>query len=164
MRPRLTLVPITWLLLALFWSGCRRSGGSSDEHDTRWSVSPKLVIANSLQELTNVFAVANREYTWTLETTVDPDFAILSRYAHSGIRSFEVYTYEKVIDGFWHLRSVSFIHASDSMKVQVQRTNDAVQLFHDRVPLFTVQSSVRQVAEQAKSPMVRGRKAAVSDE
>jgi hypothetical protein len=113
-------------------------------------------MARSIEELTNVFGMANRDYRWTMQTTTDPDFAIISRYAHPGIRSFEVYCYEKVIDGFWHLRSVNFFNVSDSMRVQVVKADGAVRLFHDGLPLFTVHSALRQVLEQTKSRKVRG--------
>ncbi len=81
---------------------------------------------------------------------------VVGEQTNPGIRSFEVYCYEKVIDGFWHLRSVNFLNVSDSMRVQVVQADGAVKLFHDGVPQFTVHSALRQVLEQTKSRKVRG--------
>lgn len=151
------------LSVAVLLVGCRRSGAPSDQRDPRWSVSSELVMARSLDELTNRFGMLNRDYRWTIQTTTDPDFAIISRYAHPGIRSFEVYCYEKVVDGFWHLRSVNFFHVSDSMEVQVEKIEGAVRLVHDGRSLFTVHSALRQVVEQTMAPMARGKQAIPSN-
>jgi hypothetical protein len=155
MRPGLILSLFAFVpVLCLF--GCRQRHDEGLKADARWTVPPELVIATSFRELTNAFAKHNAAFRININTTSDSSFAVLSRYAHSGIRSFESYCYERIQEDVWHLRSVHFFHVSDSMIVQVVSTNGGVNLIHDGVTLFSIYQASNQVRFQSESPVVRG--------
>ena len=154
MRARLSLSVCAILMLSC-WLGCRQDYQQELNTDSRWTVPPKLVIASSFHDLTNDFAKHNTAFHITVEVTSNPNFAALSRYAHSGIRAFETYCYERIEGDFWHLRSVMFFHASDSMKVEALATNGAVDFVHDGVTLFSVYGASNQVQTQSEARLLR---------
>lgn len=134
-----------------FVLGCENSDRQRFRADPRWSVPPELVIGKSLSEITNNFALLNPGPRFAIKVYQTPDerYAVLTRYAHSGIRSFETYSYERVIEGYWHLRGVQFYHESDGMRVEAVSSNGSLTLNHDGVALFVINSASNQVYVQS---------------
>jgi len=157
MRARLICIAACGVLTFSGWFGCGHRNHRISTEDARWTVPPDLVIALSFQELTNNFSAHNRGFRTEVQTTIDSRFALFSRYAHSGIRSFEVFCYERIEDDVWHLRTVHFVHESDSMRVRPVLTNNCLYLLHDGITLYSVCSASDQVVRQRESRLVRGK-------
>lgn len=154
MRTKLSYSAAT-ICTMVFGLGCRQESSHGLKVDPRWSVPPELV-SGSYRQLTNDFATENAAFRITMELTSNTNFAVFCRYAHSGIRSFEGYCYERVADDMWHLRCIQFFNISDSMKVEALATNGAVDFVHDGVKLFSVFGASNQVRIQSQARSARG--------
>jgi len=110
----------------------------------------------SLHSLTNVFKHYGKPITFLVERVENGEYAIICRYAHPGIRTFEVYCYEKIEDEGWYLRNVELLHFSDSMTVSIAATNGTITIIHDGNPVCSLFPSVEQQMRQRQSRMVRG--------
>ena len=132
----LTLLLAVWLGIL----GCRREPYAI-EVSRRFSVPFELLQPHSLQELTNRFKKYSEPMRCELRLSSQAEYAVLTRYPHSGMGTLEVYCYEKVEPDHWLLRGIQFVYGSESLEVASINTNGVLELAHEGRLLNTFMSA-----------------------
>ncbi len=146
MRAKLTgaFILIPWLLLLM---GC--NGGS--DQTSRWPVSRNLVTPESLSSITNGFLSLGHPFTFRTVISSNYQFALVCRYPHSGLNTFEVYCFELIGNDGWYFRNTQLMHFSDSMNITVQTNQDGILVSHDGFPLSEIRSLAEQYARKRQA-------------
>lgn len=155
MRARLVGWCVAFVCAGCFALTVSLATRSTQKNSTRWPVDVRVVSVASLSGLTNAFLELERPFTVRLERAGLTEYAIVSRYTHSGIRTFEVYCYEKIENEAWYLRDLVLLHFSDSMNVTVSVSNQTITLIHDGVAVCTLFPLADQYSRQRAARLER---------
>lgn len=140
------LCSTTILGILLSVIGCKPSDRTS-----RWPVPKHLITPKNLSALTNSFFELGHPFTFRTFESSNYQFAVVCRFPHSGIRSFEVYCFETIGDDGWYFRNVEQLHFSDSMNVAVEKTTNGIVLSHDGFRLTEIRSIAEEYERKRKS-------------
>jgi hypothetical protein len=111
----------------------------------RRGLDPHALIGfGSAAEIVRAFESRNLPVDSQVLRTEKAEFLFATVYPYSGPNIFDVYCFERIEKELWHLRSLCLFVYSPSMKVELVRDREFINVLHDGEVLFKVGSAAAQ--------------------